>query len=65
MVFFVRNNGESQIQELTGFSMQYSFELNFSKLISAQSDRIFLKIEFLSFVLDQRAGLNILTGPWI
>lgn len=65
MVSFVRNNGESQIQELTNFSMQYSFELNFSKIILAQTDMIFLKIECLSFVLDKRAGLNILTGPWI
>lgn len=65
VVSFVRNSGEPQIQELTGFGMQYSFELNSIKILSAQTDRIFLKIEFLSFVHYKRAGLNILTGPCI
>lgn len=61
MVSFVRNDCESQIQELTCFSMQYSFELDYSKIVSAQTDRVFLKTQYLS-VSDKRAGLHILTG---
>jgi len=42
--------------------MQHSFELNLNKIVSARTGMIFLKIEFFSFVLDKRTGLNILTG---
>lgn len=64
IVSFVRIHDESQIQELTVFSMQDSLEQNVSKAGSVQSDKTFLKIQFLSFFLDGRAGLSVLT-PWI
>lgn len=49
MVSFVRIHDESQIQELKGFSMQDSFEQNFSKIELAQSDNIFLETVFKLF----------------